>query len=1315
MRKVTTHEELGVYQRAFEAAVTPSAHPSTRSPYHPVTPSPPHSLTSVTIEGGLLSPDFLESIAEKEGQKPAGFGLDSRRSLDYEVTAVWSDVRSYWDAFQRRLARTPEESAVTITREQWLLPLLEALGYRLTYQRRAALVDGRSYAISHRAGEDEEAPPVHLVGCDQELGTGSRARAGLSPHALLQDYLNRSEHLWGLVANGHSLRLLRDSSYFTRPTYIEFDLKQMLEGELLDEFILLYRLAHRTRLPRTSEDAPQCLLERYHQQAIEEGGRIREGLRDAVKEAICTLGDGFLRHPKNAELRQQVRSRQLEAQQFYQELLYLVYRLLFLMVAEERNLLGRGQGEGTELYQQYFGISRLRSLAEEPLSAPERFHDLYLGLRTLFAALREEKWAAQLGLTPLNGELFAATKANHLEGACLSNRDLLHAVAALSYFVPRDERVRRRVNYAALDVEELGSVYESLLDYHPVIGEDLSFAFALGSERKSTGSYYTRPELVQELIRSALEPVIADKVKGCMGEGANWAERAKAALLSLKVCDPACGSGHFLLAAARRIGLEWARLDTGSEEPAPEKVRQGTRLAITHCLYGVDKNPLAVDLCKVALWIEGHEPGKPLTFLDHRIRCGDSLVGVADLAVLRQGIPDEAYAPVSGDDRGVALTFRRLNQEQRQGQLVLTNEPAKAVATLAGEFAALSGMPHDTVSDIAAQEELYADMRRREDWRRLKTACDQWTAAFFVPLDEEHAGSGYGEKARIPTTASLWTYLNRAGAAYAPLVGEAGALAERQRFFHWPLEFPDVFVRGGFDVVLCNPPWERIKLQEQEFFATRGRRIAQAANKAARERLIRELARDDPPLWQEYRQELHYRDCLSKFLRDGGRFPLTARGDINTYAVFVELFRSLTAPGGRAGVVVPTGIATDATTQHFFADLVESGELASLYDFENREKLFPAVDSRYKFSLLTMAPNPRPLPPWGREATATSPSTGGDMSFAFFLTHPRQLRDGERAFSLTREDFRLLNPNTRTCPVFRTRADAELTRKVYRRVPVLVNEATGENPWGISFLRMFDMSNDSHLFRTRAELEAQGYRLVGNRFLPDGVSGCGGDTVRGWQGDKVTSPPHPFTPSALPAPLRGQDDLAVRPPLRHLRRGELPQQHPPAQPHPRAARRPGLPAPALVLGARRRGGGPPAGLEAGLAARLPQRHQRHQRAHRHLQPLAAGGGGEQRPSVAGSACQLTCCVMSSWEPQRCCVRLRRPPEDSRDAHELLLRRAAAVLAAHRLHPRQLFFHRPPCVGAGVHRLGHAALRRRRLGRGGRAVAEGHTAPVAGES
>jgi hypothetical protein len=350
----------------------------------------------------------------------------------------------------------------------------------------------------------------------------------------------------------------------------------------------------------------------------------------------------------------------------------------------------------------------------------------------------------------------------------------------------------RRVNYAALDVEELGSVYESLLDNRPVIGSD-GFDFAAGTERKATGSYYTPPELVAELIKSALEPVLADRLAGARTP----AERARA-ILSIKVVDPAAGSGHFLLAAARRLGKELARVRTGEEEPSPEAQREAVRDVITHCIYGVDKNPLAVELCKVALWLEGQAAGKPLTFLDHRIRCGDSLLGVFDLEALQEGIPDEAYEPAGVDDRRVARAAKLRNAAERTGRLFHVSF-TEAVSRIAGVLMELEDVPEDTFESIRHKVETCERVETSTEFSRLRLACDIWTAAFLQP---------YGRSLPGPITTQV---LHDAVARGAILDGQVGSFVLTRsvdnHFFHWPLAFPEVFARGGFDVVVGNPPF----------------------------------------------------------------------------------------------------------------------------------------------------------------------------------------------------------------------------------------------------------------------------------------------------------------------------------------------------------------------------------------------------------------------------------------------------------------------------------------------------------------------------
>jgi hypothetical protein len=654
-----------------------------------------------------------------------------------------------------------------------------------------------------------------------------------------------------------------------------------------------------------------------------------------------------------------------------------------------------------------------------------------------------------------------------------------------------------------LDVEELGSVYESLLDFHPQIllpldqgvGGIFRFELIKGSDRKSTGSYYTPPELVAQLIKTALEPVIAEKLsaavmvrsplapleKGGTGTGAEREIAAKeAALLSITICDPSCGSGHFLLAAARRLGKELARVRTGEHQPGLEHIRPATRDVIQNCIYGVDLNPLAVDLCKVALWIEGYNKGYPLSFLDHRIKCGNSLVGVMDLGCLKEGIPEGAYTAVTGDNKAVATKLKNRNKSEQdpiKRQINLFDMPdVQSERDRYTQNASEIGLTSEiTASDVRAKQERYRASRRDSSWYRDYTLCNLWTAAFFMPLvsdllpttetldrlmSADVSGSGEGgDPPKSPFkrgtksesgSESGSPLLRGLGGSLQPIADTVNKLAVEKFFFHWCLEFPEVFQDGGFSCILGNPPWERIKLQEQEFFAARDAEIANAQNKAVRERLIKQLPLNNPELLAEFELAKYDATAQGRFVRGSSRFTLTAVGDINTYSIFSETARRLIAPTGRAGIIVPTGIATDDTCKKFFGDLVQSQSLTALMDFENREGLFADVDSRMKFSLLSISNQPTP-----------------ETKFSFFLTHPRQLEDKQRVFTLTPQDIALINPNTLTSPVFRTRADAELTRKIYQRVPVLENERTGVNPWGISFMTMFHMSNDSGLFRDR--------------------------------------------------------------------------------------------------------------------------------------------------------------------------------------------------------------------------------------------------------
>lgn len=933
--------------------------------------------TGLHIEGNLISGDYLADLVTGsiKGQSPDDFGFAKVDKLADETATVWGEAKKFWAGFKKsREESSFSESGTTETRKAWVVPLLYNLGYLPSFRGEAEIVDGQSFAISHRAGDwggevakatTTVTPPIHITGCrirlDQKPPSGNPR---LSAHGLMQEYLNRTEHLWGITTNGLQWRLLRDSSLMTRLTYIEFDLEQILEGENFAEFGLFYRLFHRSRLPQGMDDAHECLLEFYHQETLQQGGRVRDRLRDGVERAIAQLGNGFLQHPKNQILRDKFVAKEISDRDFYRQILLLIYRLLFLMVAESRNLLLTGEDpEKVRIYEEYYSIERLRALAEKAI-VPRRegFQDLWQGLRVTFC-LFDENWRGELlGLSPLNGDLFGSTTLPELNVSALDNYDLMVVIRNLSLYAPTDKAQLRRVNYAALDVEELGSVYESLLDFHPQVSLSqgkYEFLLVAGSDRKTTGAYYTPSELVAQLVKSALEPVIAERMKDARSRALALEnedkEEAKAllreeennrshalaqesALLSIKVCDPACGSGHFLLAAARRIGKELAKVRTGESAPSPEPLREATRDVIQHCIYGVDINPLAVDLCKVALWIEGFAKGMPLNFLDHRIKCGNSLVGVLNLDVLKEGIPDEAFKAVTGDDKALSSIKKKANKQERlkdlKGQLSTAGQLDDDLAEIASAWQELDRIPENTPEFVKQKKERYEANQRDRKWWRSRSACNLWTAAFFMPLTEQNLQL-------LPTTAALVRLLNHReeaeentrSRALAPknegeeakaslltiqnIVDAANQLASEKGFFHWALEFPDVFENDGFDCILGNPPWERIKLQEKEFFASRDGEIAKAANKSEREKLIKTLPTRKPELAREFEAAKHDAEAQSKFIRESNRFPLTAVGDVNTYAVFSETARDLIAGNGRAGIIVPTGIVSNDTTKSF--------------------------------------------------------------------------------------------------------------------------------------------------------------------------------------------------------------------------------------------------------------------------------------------------------------------------------------------------------------------------------------------------------------
>ena len=1040
--------------------------------------------TTVRSEGAILPADLLTRIATLDpnlpGLTPDSYNLLKSEKLNEAINRSWNRLLNAWGTFKSSREKLPEKDAgTTLTRERWLLPLFAELGYGRLLTTKAIEVNDKSYAISH----GWQHTPIHLVSFKVDLDQYSRSTAGAarnSPHSLVQELLNRSEeHLWGIVSNGLRLRVLRNNASLTRQAYVEFDLEAMMNGEVYADFALLWLLCHQSRVE--AERPAECWLEKWSRTALEQGTRALDQLRNGVERAITALGGGFLAHPTNSLLREKLRSGALGQQDYYRQVLRLVYRLIVLFVAEDREILFHPDSSEIvrERYSKYYSTARLRRLAEQRVGT--RHADLYAGLRlvmealggALGGALGKDNGCPELGLPALNSFLFSRDAVVDIVDCEIANRDLLDAIRSLA--LTDDRHSRRVVDYKNLGAEELGSVYESLLELHPVLhieAAKFELATASGHERKTTGSYYTPTSLINCLLNSALDPVLDE---------AEQQPDPETAILNLKVCDPACGSGHFLIASAHRIARRLASIRTGVEEPAPSERRKALRDVVGRCIYGVDINPMSVELCKVSLWMEAIEPGKPLSFLEQHIQCGNSLLG-ATPALLANGIPDSAFEAIEGDDKKICSEYKKKNKYQREGNRTLFDpegQPWERLGDLASGMMQLDDMRDDTVEDIHRKQDYYAQLVKSSGYEFGRLWADAWCAAFVWKKTSDFA---------YPITEDVFRNIEKNPHHISSwMKAEIIRLREQYQFFHWHLAFPDVFRvpakdeepeneqagwSGGFDVVLGNPPWERIKIQEKEWFATRCPNIANAANAAQRRRMIAALQYEDPATYNAFMEDQRQATGENHIVHDSGRFPLCGRGDVNTYTIFAETMRLVISPTGRVGCIVPSGIATDDTTKFFFRDLMDSQTLVNLYDFENAEAIFIGVHRSYKFCLLTLAGHAKPA----KEGA----------QFAFFLHNVGDLQENERRFILSARDLALINPNTRTCPIFRTKHDLDITKNVYTRVPVLLKEGTTElNPWSVTFPTVFHMANDSHLFRFYEQLVADSWTLEGNIFYKE--------------------------------------------------------------------------------------------------------------------------------------------------------------------------------------------------------------------------------------
>lgn len=1035
----------------------------------------------VHTSGGLIGDVITDSLRELDVDGDAKFlaGVSTftdlagiaptKAQLASDQEAAFRTGVALWSAYSDELSQGMDISRI---RERLVLKLLDLLGFEPVYQRSKRRASGQTWDISHLGWDGEDAPPVHTVAV---IDLDRRDERRRSPHEELQGYLNAVPARWGILTNGRVLRLLRDYHHTRSHGYIEFDLAAIFEAASWPDFLALWRLCHVSRFqpavtsepnirPDSSdgesgseddgettnvvEEAAHTLLEMLYAKAVSAGVAAGRRLQPQVRAAIGSLANGLM--DANPQLRCQLEMNPDIGRDLYRELLTVLYRILFLLFAEQRGMLQ----DADSLYKDSYSLSRLRTIATEGGAEPRRM-DLWEGLKTTFRLFSDEADAAVLGVYPYNGFLFDHTRTPLTSNARIANQFLTAAIEALT--TVQTGKVSLHIDYRNLGAEELGAVYESLLDYTLTIATNTesvdgrivrpgeAYLAPLSIERADLASYYTPVDLTDLLLTRTLDPLIEQTLEGAGDDPAAQVE----AILDLRVVDPACGSAAILIGALDRLAYAVARACSDPQEPRDTDLAHARRDVLQRCIYGAEKDPFAAELAKVALWIHCVVPDQPLTFLDHHIVCGDSLVGWPLLDV-PNAIPDAAYNVTSakGAERSMLTRALRRNEEfNASGGDLFQHGPVEFTLALPAELQREERTPEDVRRKAAA----YRDWIASPDYARWKQTADLWTASFFWTNTE----SGCGAPTSVEYAAAL------GGNPDPALVTAAAELLADMNPLHWPLAFPEAHAEGGFDLVIGNPPWEQFESGEEPFFKQHKPTIA-AMTSETRKKAIAALETEDPGVFKRWKQYQSLQGRMAHYAKACGRFTRTD-GKVNTYALFTELAANSSS---HVGLIVKSGIATDASQSPVWKKLLDGDRVREVLDMVNQERsgkrVFPAVAAVERFSILNLGP---------RSAGGAQASM---LNFGVAEAATRELR------TWSRRDLRIAAPRTHTLLSTEDKRETELALTLQDRFNSLdFADADGANPWGLKYATLFNSSTakESGQILRGPTLEEKGFKL----------------------------------------------------------------------------------------------------------------------------------------------------------------------------------------------------------------------------------------------
>jgi hypothetical protein len=836
-------------------------------------------------------------------------------------------------------------------------------------------------------------------------------------------FMRKSDVQYGWMTNGQQLRFIYAGEGLTT-AWLEWDVDDLEQME--DQLNLVVELFQDKRLTAKKDDLFSLI-----QQSQDEAGELTDKLSAQVLQAL-RLMVGTVQPEQATDLKKT-----------YQTLVRAIMRMIFLLYAEETGIFPHGD----PVYDENYGIIYL---ANELMDAKRRGneqrltgYDSWYRLLALFNLVYYGSTHPQLTVVAHGGVLFDPVATQELEGLNMDNatlREIFNQLLVID---------GSRVTYRSLEVEQIGFIYEDLLNYD-LTRTDGAIQLHESMERKSTGSYYTRPELVSYVVEKTLEPLT---------------EKATSqAILQLKICDPAMGSGAFLVKTLRYLSKKlteaWSSEGKRNNQSTEDLEKEAKRLISQNCLYGVDINPMAVELSKISLWLETLSADRSFTFLDHHLRTGNSLIGVwgdEKITTLNGEIYKYSKKNTSPEYINAVKEKETQNKIERPGQMQIFAPAFDQNAITRESLDILKNAKTD--SDYTTLEALYK--RFKDDPARLKEKLkrDIYLASWFA--------NEYDNILPLTTTELMEQYAACDKGEITEFIAFAQKVAWQQQFFHWDLEFPEVFERGGFDAVVGNPPWEAWKIKEREYFQGVNPDIANTKKTDVRRRKIEKLSQSDPQLYSQFKKTVLIYERVGKLWKESRFFNNTAKGEINLYAIFSEQFKNLTIK--RAGMVVPTGLFTDKGTSEFFASLVDQKHIAEINDFENRKGLFGNVHRSYRFSLFIVG-------------------QAENVKMRISLTSPQQLfRDN--AITLMPSEISMFNPNTKTLPMVKTGKDLQILKKIYSQSKIIFDENASteveKNPLGCSVFRLFDMSNDSDKFRRRSDLESEGYTYKNGNYIKE--------------------------------------------------------------------------------------------------------------------------------------------------------------------------------------------------------------------------------------